>query len=450
VRLLAWGVRERTPPCPYVSGCSKTCNEGVDGVRVITVLKRVLGLCHRVVVTGYELIETGDGRPHLVVRVRVLARLRGRCGLCAKACSWYDQGGGERRWRHIDAAFATVELVASARRVNCADHGPTVAQVPWARHDSAFTRAFEDLVVYDAIASNKTAAANRHSVSWRAVNGMCVRVADEALGRVDLFDGLVAIAIDEVKYKKGQRYLTVVCDHVTGRVIWAGKGRSKATVGKFFDQLGDERAQQLEFVTCDGAEWIHGPVAARAPNALICLDTFHLIGWATKALDEVRRVEWNELRRTSSDTAAKALKGLRFVLLRNWENLSAKQKGVIRQLEAVNRRLLRAWQLKEELREIMAMPLFAARRALDDWLSFASRSKLAPFVKLARTIRKYRASIEATIEWKLTNGISESNNASIGRIRANARGFHDPEAFIKMIMLDRAGIAPQLPWLTTA
>jgi len=94
----------------------------------------------------------------------------------------------------------------------------------------------------------------------------------------------------------------------------------------------------------------------------------------------------------------------------------------------------------------MAMPLIPARRALDDWLAYASRSRLAPFVKLARTIRNYRTSIEATIEWKLTNGISESNNAAIGRIRSAARGFHEPESFITMIMLDRAGIAPRLPW----
>ena len=93
--------------------------------------------------------------------------------------------------------------------------------------------------------------------------------------------------------------------------------------------------------------------------------------------------------------------------------------------------------------------MLAARRALDDWLAYASRSKLAPFVKLARTIRSYRPSIEATIEWKLTNGIAESNNAAIGRIRANARGFHDPHAFITMIMLDRAGIGPHLPWATS-
>ena len=96
------------------------------------------------------------------------------------------------------------------------------------------------------------------------------------------------------------------------------------------------------------------------------------------------------------------------------------------------------------------MALLAARRALDDWLAYASRSRLKPFVKLARTIRRYRDSIEATIEWRLTNGIAESNNASIGRLRTNARGFHDPTNFITMIMLDRAGLAPNLPWSTAS
>ena len=83
-------------------------------------------------------------------------------------------------------------------------------------------------------------------------------------------------------------------------------------------------------------------------------------------------------------------------------------------------------RLLEELRDIFALPLLAARRALDAWLAYASRSKLPAFVKLARTIRAYRPAIEATIEWRLTNGIAESNNASIGRIRTNARGFHNP------------------------
>jgi transposase len=419
-------------------------------VRVRSVLKTLLGLAVTVVVYGWVLEDRGERRPNLVVRVRPRAGLGPRCGRCSTRAPWFDRGGGERRWRHVDVGYATCDLLADAPRVSCPVHGPTVAEVAWARHDSAFSRAFEDLVVWEAIRACKQAAADRYGISWRAVNNACVRVATEALGRLDLLDGLVAIAIDEVKYKKGQRYLTVVCDHATGRVIWAAKGRSRDTVEAFFAALGDARAARLQFVTCDGAEWIRTVVAERAPGAIVCLDTFHLVSWATDALDQVRRDEWNALRAAGGETAAKQVKGLRFLLLRNWENLSAKQKGVIRVLHKANRRIFRAWQLKEELRDLFSLPLLAARRALDQWLGYAWRSQLEPFVKLARSIRHYRTSIEATIEWKLTNGISESNNAAIGRIRANARGFHDPEAFITMIMLDRAGIAPELPWTTPA
>ncbi len=391
-------------------------------MRVSKLLKVICGLRREVVVRGFELVE-GD-RPRLVVWVRPKDRRRGRCGRCGRCgqlATWFDHGGGERRWKHLDAAYATVVLVGPARRVDCAGCGPTVAAVPWARHDSAFTRAFEDLVVHDAIVGNKQAAADRYGISWRAVNGMCVRLATEALGRVDLLDGLVAVAIDEVKYKKGHKYLTVVCDHVTGRVIWAAKGRSKETVGQFFDALGDERSARLQFVTADGATWIRDVVTVRAPDAIVCLDTFHVVGWATDALDEVRRVEWNVLRRGGADRAAKQFKGLRFLLRRNWEHLTMRQRETITALETANRRTFRAWQLKEELRDIFALPLLQARRALDAWLGWASRSKLAPFVKLARTIRAYRPSIEATIEWKLTNGIAESDAEHVLKGECHAR-----------------------------
>ena len=174
-----------------------------------SVLRKLLGLCvSSVVVVGRELVEGCEGgRDRLDVWVRTKVGVKGRCGKCGVASAWFDNGGGERRWRHVDVCFATCELVAEAPRVSCPEHGVTVAAVPWARHDSWFTAAFEDLVVFDAIVSSKLAAARRYGVSWRAVDHMCVRVATEALGRVDLLDGLVAIAIDEVKYKKGQRYL---------------------------------------------------------------------------------------------------------------------------------------------------------------------------------------------------------------------------------------------------
>ena len=415
-------------------------------MRVTKVLRQMLGLCRAVVVCGWELVEPAAGRSRLVVRMRLRSRHRGRCGRCGAISPLYDRGGGERRWRHLDVGFATSELVCAAPRVACAEHGPTVAEVPFARHDSAFSRAFEDVVVYDALASSKQGAADRHGISWRAVNNACVRVATEALGRTDLLEGLAAVGIDEVKYKKGQRYLTVVSDHFSGKVVWAAKGRSKETVRAFFDALGENRCKDLRFVTADGAEWIRTVVAERAGDAVVCLDTFHVISWANDALDEVRREEWNRLRRSGGATAAKTVKGLRFLLLRNWENLTVAAKDTIAGLARANRRMFRAWQLKEELREIFSYSLSKATRALDDWLGWASRSRLDPFVKLARTIRAYRSSIEATIEWRLTNGLAESNNAAVGRLRTNARGFHEPENLVTMIMLDRGGLAPDLPW----
>jgi transposase len=417
-------------------------------VRVNKLLRQLLRLIREVVIEGHELtgLDEEGARPRLVVRLRLRSRHLLRCGRCGEVSPRYDRGGGERRWRHLDVGFATCELRAAAPRVSCRTHGVTVAELAFARHDSSFTRDFEDLLVYDAIRSSKQSVADRFGVSWRAVNNACERILAEALGSVDLLSGLVAISIDEVKYKKGQRYLTVVCNHFTGKVVWAAKGRSKETVGAFFDALGPTRSASLQFVTCDGAGWIHDVVKERAEQSTICLDAFHIVKWATDALDETRREEWNALRASGAATAAKELKGLRYLLLRNWENLSPLQKATIRELEVANRRLLRAWQLKEELREVLRLPLLAAGQALDDWLYFASRSRLSHFVKLARTIRAFRSSIEAMLEWKLTNGIAESVNAAIGRIRSNARGFHEPQAFITMIMLDRSGLGPELPW----
>lgn len=422
-------------------------------MRVNTLLRQLLGLVREVVIVGHELVGLSEPeagmRPRLVVHLRLRSRRALCCGRCGQDSPGYDRGGGERRWRHLDVGFATSELVAAAPRVECRTHGVTVARLPFARHDSAFTRDFEDLLVYEAVRSSKQSVADRFGVSWRAVNNACERVLAEALDQLDLLAGLVAISIDEVKYKKGQRYLTVVCNHLSGKVVFAAKGRSKETVGAFFDALGAERCEGLQFVTCDGAEWIHDVVAERAPGATICLDAYHVVKWAGDALDETRREEWNALRSSGAAVAAKELKGLRYLLLRNWENLSPSQKATIRELEGANRRLLRAWQLKEELRELLRLPLIAASQALDDWLYFASRSRLSHFVKLARTIRHYRSSLEAMIEWRLTNGIAESVNAAIGRIRSNARGFHDPKAFMTMIYLDRSGLCPELPWWRT-
>ena len=379
------------------------------GVHANKLVRRVAGLGKAVVMIGWCLVD-GDGerdgsipdefmaadggwpglafhrvvpgRAHLVIAVRCRPNRKLRCGRCGSIAPGYDQGGGIRVWRHVEIGWATCALVGAATRVSCPEHGVTVAAVPWARHDSPLTRAFDDVLVNMAVKSSKKATADRYGVSWRAGDNAGCRVADEALARVDLFEGLRAIAIDEVKYKKGQRYLTIVSNHATGRVIWAKKGRNKKVVESFFAGLGAERAALLEIVTCDGAAWTHDVVKVRAPNADICLDTFHVVSWATKALDEVRRDEWNRLRREGNADAARAMKGTRWLLLRNWANLKPGHKGALRDVHAANQRLGRAWELKEELVALFDTGWVHVGHAFNEWLAWASRSKLAPFVKL--------------------------------------------------------------------
>lgn len=116
-------------------------------MRVKKLLMKVLGFDRTVVIVDGGLDETG-GRPRLTVWVRAKVQRRGRCGRCGEPAAWFDQGGGLRRWRHLDVGYATCELEAAAPRVDCGSCGVTVAAVAWARHDSAFTRAFEDVVCW--------------------------------------------------------------------------------------------------------------------------------------------------------------------------------------------------------------------------------------------------------------------------------------------------------------
>jgi len=143
-----------------------------------------------------------------------------------------------------------------APRVKCREHGVVVAAVPWARHGSGFTRAFEDQAAWLATHCSKSAVADLMRVVWRSVGRIITRVVHEQRKGQDLLGGLTRIGIDEISYRRGQRYLMVVVNHDNGRLLWAANGRDAATVRRFFTELGEERCAKIEKVSCDGAEWI--------------------------------------------------------------------------------------------------------------------------------------------------------------------------------------------------
>jgi transposase len=409
-------------------------------MRGIRVWARLLGLRRAVV----EDVRTGiEGE--VIVAVRPVWRERDRCGVCRRRSPGYDLGEGRRRWRALDLGTTLAFVEADAPRVSCRRHGVVVCAFPWARHDARFTRAFEDQVAWLAVNTSKTAVAALMRVAWRSVGTILERVAAEAVRDVDLLDGLRRIGIDEISHRKGQRYLTVVVDHHSGRLVWAAPGRDRKTVLQFFDALGEERCKQIELVSADMAAWISGPIAERVPHAVRCVDPFHVVMLATEALDEVRREVWNEARRQGNLELARELKGARFAVWKNPENLTDRQATKLATIQQTNIRLYRAYLLKEQLRQIYRLPAAAAERLLDRWLAWARRCRLTSFVKLARTITEQRDGILAAICHGLSNARIEQINTQIRLIARRAFGFHSPQALIALSMLKLADLCPPLP-----
>ncbi len=194
---------------------------------------RLLGVEHTVI----EDILFDEEADAIVACVRPARGHRRRCGRCGRRCSGYDQGEGRQRWRSLDLGVVRAYLEADAPRVRCPRHGVVVAALPWARHGAGSTQAFEDTVAWLVVHTSKTAVAELLRVAWRTVGGIATRVAAEAEQRVDRFGGLTRIGIDEISHKKGHRYLTVVVDHDTGRLVWAAPGHDERTLRRFFDAV---------------------------------------------------------------------------------------------------------------------------------------------------------------------------------------------------------------------
>ncbi len=414
--------------------------------------------------TVIERVEYDEGDRVLVAHVRPTSRQRDRCGKCRRRCPGYDAGPGRRRWRTLDLGTTVAVLEADTPRVECSTHGVVVAHVPWARHDVGHTYAFDDQVAWLATQASKSTVVELMRVAWRTVGSIIARVWADIDAQHDRFAGLRRIGIDEISYKRGHKYLMVVVDHDQRRLVWAAPGRTSATVNEFFDLLGEERCRLLTHVSADGADFIDGIVAQRCPGAVRVADPFHVVRWATDALDEVRRGTWNDARalarqepkrgrgRPRADAPprpgnerAKGLKGARYSLWKNPANLTENQQVKLAWIAATDPKLYRAYLLKEGLRVVFQLPHEAAAEALDRWISWARRCRIPAFVKLQKSIVKHRARILAAIEHDLSNGLIESTNTKIRLITRMAFGFKSAGALIALALLNLGGHRPTLP-----
>jgi transposase len=252
-----------------------------DDVRVTTAFNRLLRL------PGAAVIDVSFGPDGVIVTVR-LRRRRLVCSSCGQL-DGRVHGRRVKRWRHLDLGSSRCIIECELRRLDCRDCGVRYEAVPWARPGSPYTRDFEDVTAWLAQQMAKTPIAGLLRIAWDSVGRIVERVVAEHLDERRL-DGLVAIGVDEISYRRGQRYLTSVVDHETGAIVWCSPGRNAGTLQAFFTELGD-RKQSIRAVSIDMSGSYAKAIRASVPDAEICFDPFHVVRLAQRAVDQVRRDE---------------------------------------------------------------------------------------------------------------------------------------------------------------
>lgn len=405
-------------------------------MRATTAFNRLLAL------EGARVTDVLFGCDGVTVRV-ALRRRRAICSSCGQLCRRVHDRA-RRLWRHLDLGGSRCHIEYELRRVRCADCGVRVEAVPWARAGARRTRDFEDLVAFCAQQMAKTPICALLRIGWETVGRIVERVVADHLD-ADRLKRLVVIGVDEISYRKGQRYLTQVCDHQTGAIVWARPGRDAASLRAFFDALGPDGRASIRAISIDMNGGYEKAIRERQAadegfDPEVCFDPFHVVQLGQRAVDEVRRAEWNQQGKSKSGRG-RWVKSVRWSLLKAPERQNARQLAALHEVSQANKRLYRAFLLKEELRLIYHLddPALAPAH-LKAWLAWASRSKLKPFVKLARTIRRYREGILAAIKLGLSNSRMEALNSKIRLLSHRSFGFHGPQPLIALIYLCCTGL----------
>lgn len=426
----------------------------------INVLKSILGVNSAKLIS----VELDHEKQIMYVDLIPYKSEQHRCPHCSKKLPGYDTLSENRCWRHLDCGSWMVFIRSSVIRVDCPEHGIVTASVPWAEHGSRFTRMFEAEVAYRALHMSKTSVEQSMRIHWKTVGNILSRVKTvlEPDSRIR-FTSLKKIGIDETSFKKGHKYLTVVVDHETGQVVWCEVGTGIEVLSQFMEALTKEQREQIEVVTCDGARWIQSCIEQYLPNALRCVDPFHVVQWVTEAMDSVRKSSWRDARAQDkalpkrgkgrpkkgeepAEKKAPRIKESKYALGKNPENLTVRQQAKLKEIRENEDKLFRAWQMKEKIRELFHQNLSAEelKTHLLGWCNWASRCRIPAMVELGQKIRRHSESIVRTIENGVSNARIEGMNNKIKSLQRRAFGFRNTENLKATVMLGCSNLVDEI------
>ena len=270
-----------------------------------------------------------------------------------------------RRWRDVRVGGRTVWLHHAPREIRCPTHGRRLEEAPWAARSARVSYRFEYLLLTYCQWMTQAAAARLLGLAPSTLSDQLHRLI-ERRRTGHRIRGLKTVGIDEISYAKGHKYATLVYDLERSRVVWVGQGKARETIDAFFrDHLSASQKDRIRWACCDLSETFIGAIGRHCPNAELVLDRFHVVKALNEAVDEVRKEQW----RQACGEDRKLLKGLRWVLLHHSAHHSPQDRDTLKALEKANRRIYRAWRLKDEFEHFWRYKArWAAERFLKKWV----------------------------------------------------------------------------------
>ena len=383
-------------------------------------------LYHGWQVRGYEYLRSEFVGGRLEMHIR-----RRRPEIACPTCGRRDvllRGTVERPLRTLPIGGKTVILKVAVQRVWCR-HCHAVRQVKLRIADPyrSYTKAFERYALDLCRSMTILDVAHHLGISWDVIKDIQKRRLKAKFGRPRLKD-VRLLAIDEIAIAKGHRYVTVVLNWETGRVLFVGDGKGADALTPFWAMLG-RRRRRIRAVAIDLSPAYVEAVTKNLPDATIVFDHFHVVKLFNEKLSDLRRDVQNEAETTQKK---QVLKGTRWLLLKNPEHLDSRRNERQRLEEALrlNQPLATAYYLKEDLRQIWNQPDRAtAERLLDDWVKRAEASGIQMLKKFAKTLAAHRSGILAYYHYPISTGPLEGTNNKIKTMKRQAYGFRDLEFF---------------------
>ena len=414
-------------------------------MRIQTLLNRVHPL--KSFVYAACRLELRNAGPVLVAKIR--PRLNGKvlCSGCGIARPLYDRRD-ERCFDFVPLWNIPVCLEYRMRRVDCPECGVKVEKVPWADGKSHTTKALQLFLARWARKLSWKETAESFGTSWDTVFRSVKAVVAYGMARRNLA-GIEAIGVDEVQYRKGHQYLTLVyqIDEGMRRLLFVGQERKAKTLLRFFKEFGEERSRRLRFVCSDMWKPYLKVIAKKVPHVLHVLDRFHIIQHLNKAVNQVRIDEVKKLKQDGYDE--EVLRHTKYCFLKNPENLTDKQQVKLDDVLEYDLKSVRAYQLKEsfQLFWIYTSPYWA-EWYLEKWCARAMRSRLDPIKGFVKTIRRHQPLIMNWFKAKkaYSSGVVEGLNRKVNLVTRRAFGFRSYES-LKIALFHTMGELPE-PELT--